>query len=604
MGNRSVAILHRVIPCLALAALALLLASCPNPLQATLAQVVKDYSTPKTTSSVQNGNGIARTTPIVITFTETMDTGTATLGGTMASESDGGKWSSTAVAKDTLTISPVSKWTVGSGRSLIVNCKDLQGYVAQPIVITLGVLDGVVYARALDGDDNNPGAPDLPKKTITSAVALAAKLYAGSAAEVHVAEGQYNVSYEGRDTRGDGTRYIPSTEVTAHSIGEPEASSPRSRIRARPRPPRNTGPSIVAPTSSPPRYWTVSRLSAVGARARSRSVSTATRPTRRSRTTPSMAGPGYGGRSSDIKLLSACAEQHDLWRRRGVVNGHLHLQQLICDHAEHDFVGPGTNSAYGIINSQSTPRIVANTIGGTPGMPYYSTGIYNDNSSSVILRNSIDGGYAYTAAVGVDNDSGSIAKVFDNTIHAGTGPNGKTVVSMGVSNENSASAIIQCNTIDIGNPGMGLSSAYSNAIGIVINACSPVIDDNIIFCNNGLVTYQNQVGVWEQSNNSPAHFYNNDIYNCLSALYYHYPSTTWTSISSVNSGLAGAANNVSANPSFANIAWGSSVDWHLTPSSPTAVTQGGYTLTGTDLNTDTSGTTSRTVPWSIGAYEY
>ena len=43
-------------------------------------------------------------------------------------------------------------------------------------------------------------------------------------------------------------------------------------------------------------------------------------------------------------------------------------------------------------------------------------------------------------------------------------------------------------------------------------------------------------------------------------------------------------------------------DWHLTSSTPAAVTQGGETLSGTDLGVDRDGI-ARTVPWSIGAYQ-
>jgi hypothetical protein len=193
MGDGAIVIKSPFILAFAVMTGPFLLCSCANPMQATLAQVVKDYSTAKTSASALSGNGIARNTPIVVSFSKTMNASTLVLGGTMAPESDGGKWTSKSNPSDTLTVNPLTLWSPGSGKVLVVDCKDPQGYSAQPIVITVGVLDGVVYVRALDGKDSNPGTPDLPKKTITSAIASAAKYY--SSAEVHVAQGQYNVSY-------------------------------------------------------------------------------------------------------------------------------------------------------------------------------------------------------------------------------------------------------------------------------------------------------------------------------------------------------------------------------------------------------------------------
>src|SRR6056297_2843310 len=89
----------------------ILLASCTNPLKDTLNLVVRDYSRPSTVVTPGNGEGIDKNTAIIITFSETMDTGTLSLGGTMPAESDGGIWSSHGGEKDSLlTISPLSDW--------------------------------------------------------------------------------------------------------------------------------------------------------------------------------------------------------------------------------------------------------------------------------------------------------------------------------------------------------------------------------------------------------------------------------------------------------------------------------------------------------------
>jgi len=248
---------------------------------------------------------------------------------------------------------------------------------------------------------------------------------------------------------------------------------------------------------------------------------------------------------------------------------------------------------------------VGNTIGGTPGLPNASYGIYNNAANAVILRNSIDGGLGCVAVTGIDNEAGSIAQIYDNIIHAGVGQSGDSVISTGIWNV-SSSATIQCNTIDIGNPGTGSTTAGSVAIGVTVSTCSPVIDDNIVFSDHGIIFNQTQYGIVEQgASSSPNELRNNDIYNCPDALYVQSTTANLTAISAVNS-LPGSGNNVSTNPSFKQMTWTAAgwttTDWHLTSSTPAAVTQGGETLSGTDLGVDRDGI-ARTVPWSIGAYQ-
>lgn len=77
-------------------------------------------TTPATNSSL----GVHDT--IVITFSESMDTSSLTLGGSMAADSDGGVWSTTNEANDTLTISPGSNWHTATD-TLTVDASDKAG---------------------------------------------------------------------------------------------------------------------------------------------------------------------------------------------------------------------------------------------------------------------------------------------------------------------------------------------------------------------------------------------------------------------------------------------------------------------------------------------
>jgi hypothetical protein len=581
---------------------ALLYGACTNPMRDTLALVVKDYSTPRTTVSVSSGMGISTTTPIVFGFTETMETSTLILGGTMANESDGGKWSSTTNPSDTLTVSARTAWSVGSGKVLVVNCKDLQGYDSSSLVLTYGVLDGVVYVRALDGDDNNPGTPDLPKKTITTAIALAAKYY--STAEVHVAEGVYNVSYAA------GTHVVMAQGISLYGGYDPANWSNRnyalfvSKIKDISTTPSSQKYRAVDCGTNLTSSTLLDGFTIVGGGG----TGTISVGVYCDASNLTISQNDINGGSGDIAAAIRISNSSPLVQNNSINGGDGVSSMGVFTYNCSAVItgntiswGNGSDSAYGIINTQSTPRIEGNTIGGTVGMPNYSCGIYNDNSNAVILRNSIDGGYGYISVSGIENGAGSAAKIYNNTIHAGIGPSGRQVFSMGISNV-SSSATIQCNTIDIGNPGQGLSGAYSMAIGINISSCTSIIDDNIVFSNNGSVLYQDQYGIVEAGpSSSPVHFYNNSVYNCPTALYFQYPSTFHGNFTALNL-LAWAKVNISANPVFQKTSW-PSPDWHLTASSPTSVTQGGLTLTGTDLNADKD-LVSRSAPWSIGAYEY
>ncbi len=111
-----------------------------NPLSTLSLSYTVDLTLPTATESPNSGSTIGGDVPIVITFSESMDTGTLNLGGEIASESDGGIWSTTTIADDTLTISPSVTWTSGSGRSLTVDCDDLMGNSLSTIVLNYKVL--------------------------------------------------------------------------------------------------------------------------------------------------------------------------------------------------------------------------------------------------------------------------------------------------------------------------------------------------------------------------------------------------------------------------------------------------------------------------------
>ncbi|MFH1830400.1 MAG: right-handed parallel beta-helix repeat-containing protein [Pseudomonadota bacterium] len=153
----------------------------------------------------KDGSSIAKTDKIIVKFITSpythIDSGTLVLEGTMSGESDGGVWSTTAVESDTLTISPKTAWTIGTG-TLTVTCKDSEGNTistsstedeASSGSLTYGVQ--VFYVKSGKSGD---GSVYNESGDINAAVTkAAAKLKNGTwvpPAQVHVAKGTYEVT--------------------------------------------------------------------------------------------------------------------------------------------------------------------------------------------------------------------------------------------------------------------------------------------------------------------------------------------------------------------------------------------------------------------------
>lgn len=99
-----------------------------------------DTTAPTATDiSPADGATIAPTDAIVITFDTSMDTTSLVLAGVLAAEADGGVWSQTTVADDTLTISPATEWTEGADLILTVDATDTAGNALTTLPLTYTV---------------------------------------------------------------------------------------------------------------------------------------------------------------------------------------------------------------------------------------------------------------------------------------------------------------------------------------------------------------------------------------------------------------------------------------------------------------------------------
>jgi hypothetical protein len=143
-----------------------------------------DTTAPSVSKSTPgNGSVMASDDKIVIIFNESMDTTSATLGGDLAAESDGGTWSTAtksavgslskiSAVNDLLTIGPQTTWSTGKDRTLTVDAKDVSGNALPTFKLILTIAQGVVYISPT-GDDANDGSKEHPKATIQAGIAEA-----------------------------------------------------------------------------------------------------------------------------------------------------------------------------------------------------------------------------------------------------------------------------------------------------------------------------------------------------------------------------------------------------------------------------------------------
>ena len=99
-----------------------------NPIDKLTLDYTVDLTFPTVTATPSNGTHFLDSQAIVIRFSETMSTDTLSLGGTLASESDDGVWSTTTNENDTVTINPSGSWSIGAA-TLTVGCSDLAARV-------------------------------------------------------------------------------------------------------------------------------------------------------------------------------------------------------------------------------------------------------------------------------------------------------------------------------------------------------------------------------------------------------------------------------------------------------------------------------------------
>lgn len=324
-------------------------------------------------------------TVIIVTFSESMDSagGAWQLGGDLAAESNGGVWSTTTAAHDTLTIRPTSNWFAKPGRTLTLSARDLAGNPLAPLSLSYDIYRGLLYYVDSDRpDDNGNGLnPVTARRFIHTAVADAVP-----PATVLVKAGDYRLSH------ALGTHVVLQEAVSLYGGYNANFDA------------RNVANNIT----------TIEDRSTTGG----------------SDAAPRAAIVGSGSITSTTVV--------DGFTLQGSTQGAVYTAAILSTNGaaptieNNDILGgSGGASSYGVHNNGSSPTIQANTIHGGGGGAVWSYGVFNyEGATAVIRNNTIHGGAGSNGSRGVGNINAS-PRVQNNTIHGGVGNDSVGIFSSG-----------------------------------------------------------------------------------------------------------------------------------------------------------------------------
>lgn len=498
------------------------------------------------TAQATSGFPIGSAQAIVITFNKSMNTSTLNIGGTAGNNV--ASWSTTSLTDDTLTVAPQNTWNVGTGKTIIVDADSSDGKSLSTLTLSYDVLTtaSLTYYY-VDGDSglitNDGLSPGSPMLTIAAAITAAA-----ADSVVLVAGTTYQVD----STSGVNTNIVLKEGVSLYGG-------------------YNSDFTIRDVTTYLTEIVNIGTSAGVA-------------------NTAIVANTGI----SSMTIIDGFS----VTGGGGTVSSAIHTDNASPTLRNNIFNGGSGSTTYSVwLSNGSAPLVQDNTINGNAVTTASAYAMYIENSSPVVERNTIDAGTSNSNIFGIWTvAAGGVIR--NNVISAGTNANGS---SYGVRADGTVS--ILNNTINGGSGG-----SYST--GISYNSGAVVIENNIIFTS---VADYRTCFMETQGVTNPANFDNNNLFDCPTSLYTDYVGvsggncpynasfnclTAVTDIHNLGDIGSGASGNVSVDPAFANQAGG---NWHLTDSSPASIFFGGLDLSASF--TDDKDSVSRTVPWSIGAYE-
>ena len=149
---------------------------------------VAGRSLPKADIIPDSESAISISQNITVVFSKSMDPYSLILGGSLAGEAGSTIWSSTSIEDDTLTISPAIQWTIGEGKTLLIDAADTDGNAMKTINATYDT--GIIYVSRSYGDDSYEGSKATPLQSISAAVSKS------GFPEIHVSSGYYGETIE------------------------------------------------------------------------------------------------------------------------------------------------------------------------------------------------------------------------------------------------------------------------------------------------------------------------------------------------------------------------------------------------------------------------
>ncbi len=113
-------------------------------------------TTPTVTVLPASGGYIGSSESITLQFSESMNTSSLAVSGTLGSVSSA--WSDTSFVNDKVTLSPSSSWNLGMDKTLIVDINDLAGNPVSQINLTYSVIEGSVFYVSTTGSSSYDGS--------------------------------------------------------------------------------------------------------------------------------------------------------------------------------------------------------------------------------------------------------------------------------------------------------------------------------------------------------------------------------------------------------------------------------------------------------------
>ncbi|MCP4132457.1 MAG: hypothetical protein GY754_15905 [bacterium] len=120
----------------------------------TLTYSILEITDPTAEVSPANGSSLDRTADIVITFSESIDTGSFSTGRDLSAEATV-TWSSTTYGNDTVTISPIQGWNFGENFTLNINCEDLSGNKMEQLTLSYPISDSIAPTASINHESGS-----------------------------------------------------------------------------------------------------------------------------------------------------------------------------------------------------------------------------------------------------------------------------------------------------------------------------------------------------------------------------------------------------------------------------------------------------------------